>query len=684
MARTLPALSQRAALILPLWLRAALDGPCVARRAALHRAPVRAPSVVRLVASGVVAAAVGASADRHRAPHLALAVPGARHSAMESLGPAVSAAEAAVGAAHGGPLPAELSGRIPWSDTQILAFLLAFLESEGLGAVPLYINGGYVRDLLLGKEPDDLDLSLCLRDCAASVTVGDLLQRLPAFAASRPELGVAQVKLATILSNTAKDKNIDTFKAHFVDGAGKKTEVDLMPTIGKEVAFADGKAARDLRGAPEDDALRRDLTIGALLLRVTSAPPGLGYELLDFYGGIEDIRRGVLRSPAPTAPLAEVRALVVRTAADEELAAQLALDALPEAEALQILWWGKILLDDPNRICRALRFAAKYRFRLHDAFWSAVPFALEALRYRVAGERKNTEHLKIAGLGFRPAAAFFSLAFGHTFGPRRDLRLATALFGGQDAKGRARVMPEVTGFDAEKFRAFASELSSVTDAQELHGGLLALAISASDLQAGGHAPFDEFVCACDGTSASNAVREAGSSVLMPAARLAAAADTPGRLEAAFAAAFGIEAPNFALHAQVLEALNLCVSRTGPAGAEAWRRRAALALLGESEAARRVRGAAEALAVERPLVRGTILRAPAFSNVPPQMRGKVMLLVDVGLRLIGHADAVESEEHFEALFKTRPALRECLAPSMWFEEDGKTLRQEFQTRKNSKK
>lgn len=55
------------------------------------------------------------------------------------------------------------------------------------------------------QEPDDLDLSLCLRDCAASVTVGDLLQRLPAFAASRPELGVAQVKLATILSNTAKD-----------------------------------------------------------------------------------------------------------------------------------------------------------------------------------------------------------------------------------------------------------------------------------------------------------------------------------------------------------------------------------------------------------------------------------------------------------------------------------------------
>lgn len=63
-------------------------------------------------------------------------------------------------------------------------------------------------------------------------------------------------------------------------------------------------------------------------------------------------------------------------------------------------WWP--YRDRRGGPCQALRFAAKYRFRLHDAFWSAVPFALEALRYRVAGERKNTEHLKIAGLGFRP------------------------------------------------------------------------------------------------------------------------------------------------------------------------------------------------------------------------------------------------------------------------------------------
>ena len=40
--------------------------------------------------------------------------------------------------------------------------VLAFLKEQRLPA-QLLVNGGYVRDLLLGKTPDDLDLSLCLR-----------------------------------------------------------------------------------------------------------------------------------------------------------------------------------------------------------------------------------------------------------------------------------------------------------------------------------------------------------------------------------------------------------------------------------------------------------------------------------------------------------------------------------------
>eukprot|EP00972_Heterocapsa_arctica_P014654 2158260-Heterocapsa_arctica.AAC.1 len=38
-------------------------------------------------------------------------------------------------------------------------------------------------------------------------------------------------------------------------------------------------------------------------------------------------------------------------------------------------------MEDPVRICRALRFAAKLRgFTLHSSFWLAVPFALQARR----------------------------------------------------------------------------------------------------------------------------------------------------------------------------------------------------------------------------------------------------------------------------------------------------------------
>ena len=50
----------------------------------------------------------------------------------------------------------------------------------------MLVNGGYVRDLLLGKVPDDLDVSLCLRDVAdASLTLANLLEQLVPFAAAR-------------------------------------------------------------------------------------------------------------------------------------------------------------------------------------------------------------------------------------------------------------------------------------------------------------------------------------------------------------------------------------------------------------------------------------------------------------------------------------------------------------------
>ena len=255
--------------------------------------------------------------------------------------------ERIAGVAHNAPLPAGLIQRVPLNEKLILAFVLAFLESSNLPA-QLLVNGGYVRDLLLGKRPDDLDVSLCLRDCAEHVNIETVMGGLGDFAEARPDLAISNVQITTILSDTAKNKNVDTAKAfmtvHSSGGGTERIEVDFMPTIGVETYDElDRVPLRDVRGTPEEDALRRDLTIGAMLLHVTrggNADTGassprtraeaeaarLEWRLLDFYGGLDDLRAGVLRAPFPQSrPLTDVFDEVLRTSDELALAEELSI-----------------------------------------------------------------------------------------------------------------------------------------------------------------------------------------------------------------------------------------------------------------------------------------------------------------------------------------------------------------------
>lgn len=399
------------------------------------------------------------------------------------------------GVAHAQLLPAEIVSSVPHREKLVLSFVLAFLEANALPA-QLLVNGGYVRDLLLGKAPDDLDLSLCLRECHPSVTVSTVMHGLPGFARERPELNISSVTITTILSDTSKDKNVDTAKAHMVVGSPpERLEVDFMPTIGEETYDEfDRVPERDVRGTPEQDALRRDLTIGAMLLHVFHPPggspavsggtgispdeaaEGLRWRLLDFYGGLADLQAHVLRSPYPIGTdVAEVRASVLRSEEEIELARNLRIleapsapvgpepnaadeSAMPVSPAssrpptirceheLQTIWWIKVLRDDPLRVLRALRFSAKLGFALHPAFWLAVPFALNSLQSKVAGSRKKDELIKLAKAGREPLLVFFDLAFGFplplpTGGSGGHLTcLAPALFGGADPKGVAQFL----------------------------------------------------------------------------------------------------------------------------------------------------------------------------------------------------------------------------------------------------
>jgi tRNA nucleotidyltransferase (CCA-adding enzyme) len=126
------------------------------------------------------------------------------------------------------------------------------------GGGPLYLVGGAVRDLLLGRGRSDIDL----------VVIGDatdLAARLGATPVAHERFATAKVEL----------------DGHEIDIATARTEVYETPGALPEVK----PAARI-----EDDLSRRDFTINAMALPLEGA-----VELIDPHDGLADLEAGLLR-----------------------------------------------------------------------------------------------------------------------------------------------------------------------------------------------------------------------------------------------------------------------------------------------------------------------------------------------------------------------------------------------------
>jgi tRNA nucleotidyltransferase/poly(A) polymerase len=116
----------------------------------------------------------------------------------------------------------------------------------------------------------------------------------------------------------------------------------------KEVGYMEGTRRPILElGTLEDDLLRRDFTLNALAEDVDG-------NIIDLFGGIEDLKVGVLRTP---------------------------LDA------------RITMMDDPLRILRALRFTITKDFVMSDDIWEAMkqPGILKKLELTVSGQRIREE-----------------------------------------------------------------------------------------------------------------------------------------------------------------------------------------------------------------------------------------------------------------------------------------------------
>jgi poly(A) polymerase len=188
----------------------------------------------------------------------------------------------------------------------------------------VYVVGGFVRDLILGRDLNDIDFLI----------VGKGLEFANAFAES---LGVKGVVIY---------KNYGT--AHFVYENKNFEFVAARKESYKRIS----RKPMVQEGTLEDDIARRDFTINAVAVSVNKNNFG---EVLDLYGGMEDITKKLIRTPVDPAVTFD---------------------------------------DDPLRILRAFRFAAQLEFEVSEEILRAAELLRDRLEI-VSQERITDELLKI-------------------------------------------------------------------------------------------------------------------------------------------------------------------------------------------------------------------------------------------------------------------------------------------------
>ncbi len=128
---------------------------------------------------------------------------------------------------------------------------------EAAAGFRVYLVGGAVRDLLLGRERSDIDI-------AVEGEVGPLAERLGGETRAHERFATATVS---------------------VDGL----EVDLAAT--RSETYPRPGALPEVRHAPlDEDLARRDFTVNAMAVPLAGEP-----ELIDPHGGLDDLKGGELR-----------------------------------------------------------------------------------------------------------------------------------------------------------------------------------------------------------------------------------------------------------------------------------------------------------------------------------------------------------------------------------------------------
>ena len=130
-----------------------------------------------------------------------------------------------------------------------------------------YIVGGYVRDLLLKRPSNDIDV----------VTVGSGIELAK--------------KTASLLPGKKHVKYYGRFGTAMINVAGHEIE---FVGARKESYTADSRKPTCENGTLEDDQNRRDFTINAMAISLNENDFG---ELVDPFNGVQDLHDRIIRTP---------------------------------------------------------------------------------------------------------------------------------------------------------------------------------------------------------------------------------------------------------------------------------------------------------------------------------------------------------------------------------------------------
>lgn len=186
----------------------------------------------------------------------------------------------------------------------------------------LRVAGGWVRDKLMGKNSNDIDIAIDDMFGEELAELARQKQLKEDIAAGKVDEKKAKKGYGVIKSNSDKSKHLETavMKVHgeFID----------LVNLRSEEYGEDSRVPTIKIGTPEQDALRRDLTFNSLFYNINTG------QIEDLTGkGLEDLKNGVIRTPLEPV---------------------------------------KTFIDDPLRVLRTVRFSMRFGFKISQEIIDAA------------------------------------------------------------------------------------------------------------------------------------------------------------------------------------------------------------------------------------------------------------------------------------------------------------------------